>query len=413
MHKKFLIISQVFPPDPAAVGQYFDEAAQALRKMEVEVTILTSRRGYDNPNQRFESFEDRNGVAVQRLPVSSFGKASMPLRIFGQLLFLLQCMLRGLRMPGLTDLLISTSPPMGGIAALLIACLRPSVKVHYWVMDLNPDQAVAQGVFSSRHVLVRAMNWLNRRILKRANTVIALDRFMAERVQEKVSSSTRQAAGAQEARSVLILPPWPMQTYWGPPGRDENPFRVAHGLEGKFVVMYSGNHSIVHPLATVLDAADQLREDARFAFVFIGGGTGKREVEARAIQNPIIQFLPYQPLEQIQESLSAADLHVVTLGDAMNGIVHPCKIYGAMQVERPILYLGPTPSYVTDMMATQEIGWRVAHGDVAGTVKILKQAVEMHDHECMAMGLRAKDLVETQFNREALLRQFVSSIGSV
>ncbi|MDG1302345.1 MAG: glycosyltransferase, partial [Opitutae bacterium] len=119
MTKKFLIISQVFPPDPAAVGQYFDEAAQALRAEGAEVTILTANRGYDQPDERFEPFEDRGGVAVRRLPASSFGKASMPVRIFGQLSFLEQCIVRGLFSRGLTDLLVSTSPPMCGIVAVL------------------------------------------------------------------------------------------------------------------------------------------------------------------------------------------------------------------------------------------------------------------------------------------------------
>ena len=78
MPKKFLIISQVFPPDPAAVGQYFDEAAQALRAQGAQVTILTANRGYDDPDQQFEPREDRSGVEVRRLAASSFGKASMP-----------------------------------------------------------------------------------------------------------------------------------------------------------------------------------------------------------------------------------------------------------------------------------------------------------------------------------------------
>jgi hypothetical protein len=89
------------------------------------VTILTANRGYDNPDERFEPFEDRAGVAVRRLPASSFGKASMPVRIFGQLSFLLKCIVRGLFSRGLTDLLVSTSPPMCGIVAVLIGWLRP------------------------------------------------------------------------------------------------------------------------------------------------------------------------------------------------------------------------------------------------------------------------------------------------
>ena len=37
-------------------------------------------------------------------------------------------------------------------------------------------------------------------------------------------------------------------------------------------------------------------------------------------------------LATLRESLSAADVHVVSLGADMVGIIHPCKVYGAMAV---------------------------------------------------------------------------------
>lgn len=447
---KFLIISQVFPPDPAAVGQYFDEAAQALRDAGVEVTVLTANRGYDDPDERFEAFEDRGGVQVRRLPASSFGKGSMPVRIFGQLSFLIQCLWRGLFTRGLTDLLVSTSPPMCSIVAVVVGWLRPAVKIHYWVMDLNPDQAVALEVFGAKHPLVLAMDWLNRRILKRADTVIALDRFMQQRLLKKVIGdgecrSDRSVAlddGAGKATGVsllrgqlIILPPWPIGQHVEPVLHAENWFRQEQGWDDKFVVMFSGNHSWVHPLTTIIDAAEELREDPRFLFVFIGGGKGKAEVderikesEARAQrseggdrdsqesatsnQQPTnnILSLPYQPLESIRYSLSAADLHLVSLGDTMSGIVHPCKVYGALSTGRPILALGPKESYLNDLFTEGDFGWSVAHGDVDGAVQALKQAAALSESERDVMGARGKALIAEKYSRGALLGKFVEAI---
>ena len=50
--------------------------------------------------------------------------------------------------------------------------------------------------------------------------------------------------------------------------------------------------------------------------------------------------LPYLPLEELRFSQAAADVHVVTLGNLLAGIVHPCKLYGALEVSRPVLYFG-------------------------------------------------------------------------
>jgi colanic acid biosynthesis glycosyl transferase WcaI len=453
--KKFLIISQVFPPDPAAVGQYFDEAAQALRADGADVTILTANRGYDQPDDRFEPFEDRSGVAVRRLPASSFGKASMPVRIFGQLSFLVQCIVRGLCMRGLTDLLVSTSPPMCGIVAVIIGWLRPSVKVHYWVMDLNPDQAVALGVFKPSHILVKAMDWLNRRILKRANSVIALDRFMAARLRAKLTQKTDDSSQGTEnttefgqpssmshptlKNDIVVLPPWPMGQHAEAVPHSENWFRTEQGWADKFVVMFSGNHSWVHPLGTILDAAEILADDPRFLFVFIGGGKGKAEVDERIAKwegeqvgrcesgnvdkpsnlntfipsnsRPSVVSLPYQPLEVIRYSLSAADLHLVSLGDNMSGIVHPCKVYGALAIGRPVLALGPKDSYLNDILSEDLVGWSIAHGDVDAAVQALKAAADLSDAERAAMGERARAVVAQKFSREHLIRQFLAALG--
>ena len=435
VHKRFLIITQVFTPDPAAVGQYFDEAAQAIASTGAKVTVLTANRGYDNPNARFTAKEDRDGINIRRLPLSSFGKASIPVRIFAQLSFLIQSILRGLFTPKLTDLLVSTSPPMAAITAVVIGFFRPKLKVHYWVMDINPDQAVILGAFGPRHPLVLALDWLNRRILKRADSVIALDRFMAARMAAKLQQP-KTVNEQPVANKLTILPPWPMDDYLEVVPHNKNPFRKAQGWEGKFVVMYSGNHSLVHPLDTILNAAEQLKDDPRFIFAFIGGGKGKAVVDARINEwdsgnvvkyeckdtpshiqtsphsnsRPSVVSLPYQPLDQIRYSLSAADLHIVSLGDNMSGIVHPCKIYGALSIGRPVLALGPKQSYLNDIIDGNDIGRSIEHGDVDAAVAALQAAADQTQEERVAIGQRAQQVATEKFSREQLVHQFLETV---
>jgi colanic acid biosynthesis glycosyl transferase WcaI len=421
--KNFLIITQVFRPDPAAVGQYFDEAAQAIAGKGAEVTILTANRGYDNPKEKFAAIEACKGIQIQRLPLSSFGKASIPLRIFAQLSFLVQCILRGLFARRLTDLLVSTSPPMAAITAVIIGFFRPKLKVHYWVMDINPDQAVALCTFSPKHPLVKALDWLNRRILKRADSIIVLDRFMQARLERKLMRP------AEDLRSpIQVIPPWPMEDYLETVAHSENSFRKEQGWEDKFVVMHSGNHSLVHPLDTILDAADALKDDPRFVFVFIGGGRGKEIVDARLREQSNgasnIISLPYQSLDQIRYSLSAADLHLVSLGNEMSGIVHPCKIYGILSIGRPVLSLGPKESYLNNIIEAKSIGlktelteagilrigWSVMHGDVKATIKTLKAAISQTQKEREAICLRAQEKAFDEFGRNNLILKFLDTI---
>ena len=409
MPRKFLIITQVFTPDPTAVGQYFDEAAKALAAAGATVTILTADRGYDNPDERYACKEARDGIEIRRLPLSSFGKGNIAIRIFAQLSFLMQCILRGLITPRLTDLLVSTSPPMAAITAVIIRFFRPKVKVHYWVMDINPDQAVALGAFSPKHPLVLALDCLNRRILKRADSIIALDRFMQARLEKKLKCP------AEDLRApIQVIPPWPMEDYLNTVPHSENPFRKGKGWSDKFVVMYSGNHSIVHPLETILDAAEALKDDPRFVFAFIGGGKGKAIIEAQ-LQGKLgnasnIISLPYQPLDQIRYSLSAADLHIVSLGDNMSGIVHPCKIYGALSIGRPVVTLGPKESYLSDITIDNEVGWSIKHGDIDSAVAAIRDAASQPQEVRLAAGLRAQKIAAEKFSREELINKFLHTI---
>jgi colanic acid biosynthesis glycosyl transferase WcaI len=90
MPPTFLIISQVYPPDPTSVGQHMHDAAKGLVQRGLRVRVLTSARGYDNPSIKYPSRETMDGVDVIRLPLSSLGKKTMAHRLVAQSMFLLQ-----------------------------------------------------------------------------------------------------------------------------------------------------------------------------------------------------------------------------------------------------------------------------------------------------------------------------------
>jgi len=391
-----LVISQVYVPDPASVGQHVADAAAEMVRRGYRVRVLTSGRGYDDPTKRYPARETLDGVDVVRLPLSSFGKKSIPHRLLGQGLFLLQAVLRGLFTRSLAGIMVSTSPPMASVAAVIISVLR-GVGVKYWVMDLNPDQMIAMGKITPTSVPARVFDAFNRAILRRASDVVVMDRFMAERVGRK----------ADVAAKMVAMPPWPHETEVQDIAHAENPFRKKHGLEGKFVVMYSGNHSPANPIGTVLEAAERLRDEARVVFMFIGGGGAKKDVEEKiAAGCANVRSLPYQPLAEIRYSLSAADVHVVSIGNEVVGIVHPCKVYGAMAMSRPVLLLGPNPSHVSDLIAEHRIGWHLNHGDVDGAVATIRGMLGTPREELGAMGARAGRVISTTLSRATLCGRF-------
>ena len=398
-----LIVCQVYAPDPAAVGQQVTDAAEELARRGWRVVVYTASRGYDDSGKRYLNRELRNGVDVRRLPLSSFGKSSIAVRLLAQSLFMVQAVIRGLVTRRLAAVIVSTSPPFAGAGGAVVSWLR-RVPLVWWVMDLNPDQMIAAGKILPSSVVARVFDFLNRLTIRRATCVVVLDRFMAERLDAK------RPAGDK----VRVIPPWPHVA-----SDEVDPVRVAaframHGLEDKFVVMYSGNHAIQHPLGTLLAAAARLANDDRIRFVFIGGGAGKAAVEeqiARGGRN--IVSLPFLPLETVGESLPAADVHVVTMGNEVVGIVHPCKIYGAMAVGRPVLFFGPAQSHGGDLLRSGGIGWRIDQGDVDAAVGAIRQAASTAAEDLRVMGQRASMVISDSLSRASLCGEFCDMVGYV
>ena len=120
--------------------------------------------------------------------------------------------------------------------------------------------------------------------------------------------------------------------------------------------------------------------------------------------------LPYQPLESLRYSLSAADLQVVTMGDDMVGIIHPCKVYGAFAVARPVLYVGPRPSHVSDLLEREDLGRHVDHGDVDGCVEAIRSIQSLSPPDWLAMGIRAQQVVAERLSQEALCARFCDAV---
>ncbi len=394
MRPTLLIVSQTYPPDPAAVGQHIADVAERMVTRGWRVVVYTSRRGYDDPTLRYPWRETLRGVEVRRLPFSSFGKSRIAVRLAAQLLFMAQAISRSMLLPRITTILVSTSPPFAGFGGWLLSVVRRTPLV-WWAMDINPDQMIASGRLSATSLMARTFDWMNRLTLQRARDVIVLDRFMRDRLLAK----------AAVAKKTGVVPPWSHDIVHANLPHESNPFRSAHRFDDKLVVMYSGNHGYCSPLETLLDAAKQLEAERELTFVFIGGGVIKRRIDEMVAREspPNILTLPYQPLAEVRASLSSADIHVVSMANEGVGVVHPCKIYGAMAVGRPIIALAPRESYVADILAAHKLGWLVEHGDVSGLVDILRSILAMHRDDLSAMGEVARQAAQSEYARTLLL----------
>jgi hypothetical protein len=333
------------------------------------------------------------GIRIHRVLPTGFGKASKWRRAVDFATFTVACFWKLLWLHEEDVILALTSPPLISFGAALFAHLRLS-RFCFWVMDLNPDEALAAGWLTPGSLATRWLERLSRFSLEEASAVIVLDRFMAERVLDK----------GTDREKIVVIPPWSQdgQVRFDPEGRAQ--FRLKHGLEGKFVVMHAGNHSPVHPLATLLEAAKRLAGNPGLAFCFVGGGSEFDRVRLFATEHGLrnIVCLPYQPIDQLAGTLSAADLHLIIMGNPFVGIVHPCKLYNILRVGAPVLYIGPAVSHISEVL--EDLGDRTlagcaAHGDAD---EVVRQILRIKD-AVASPGWQRPVSLGKEFSREALL----------
>jgi glycosyltransferase involved in cell wall biosynthesis len=398
---RIFLVNQAFHPDVVSSGQHLTDLAIALAERGHDVTVVTSRRAYDDSNKLFSKRESWRGMKIYRVFNTGFGKRAKWRRAADFLTFLISCCGRLILLPKPDVVVALTSPPLVSVIAAAFAKWR-GAKFCYWIMDLNPDEAIAAGWLSPDSFAANWLERLSRFSLRRAAKVVVLDKFMQQRILAKNIP----------ANNIEVIPPWShdSEVKFDAAGRAQ--FRKTHGLETKFVIMYAGNHSPCHPLDTILAAAKTLAaSEPDIHFAFIGGGSEHRRVKEFAAENKLsnILYLPYQPLEQLAGVLSAADLHLVVMGDPFVGLVHPCKAYNLLRVNAAILYMGPRPSHISeilDELRGQMPGAATSHGDAAAAVKSileLKQAVSQ---------AARKDFVplDGRFSKETLLPQLVAAI---
>jgi colanic acid biosynthesis glycosyl transferase WcaI len=414
---RILLLNQTFHPDIVATAQYLTQLALGLIEKGHAVTVVSSRRGYDAQEQLFPKHETWRGIEIYRISSSSFGKSTQWRRAIDFGTFMLNCAWRVLTLPHHDVVVTLTSPPLISFLGALLTLVRRSHLI-YWVMDLNPDEAVAAGWLRQDSWAAHGLEAISRFSLRRASRIVVLDRFTKERIRAK----------GIPAGKVVVIPVWSHDDAVRFDAKGRELFRLEHGLADKFVVMYSGNHSPCHPLETLLEAAKALAGDSRIAFLFVGGGSGFAGVKAYARAHGLsnVQCLPYQPIERLSASLSAADMHVVVMGDPFVGIIHPCKIYNILAVltkdqgpgtkdQGPgtILYIGPEVSHVTEILgplgAAVSWGW-ARHGDVEA-VRRCVEAMAAGTGGAEQSAARCSGCAPT-FARDKLLGRMIDEITS-
>lgn len=313
-------------------GYLLKDIANAYNKAGYDVTVMTSLSSQ-------KSIRDYLSKEIILKTVVTYDKSSSLKRIFTWVWCAIQMYFKILFGYRDSVVLYVSNPPFGPLLPLL---LRNKFSLLIW--DIYPDVLVNQHVVSESNTVAKWWRKVNRKVYNRADHVFTISEGMKDCLSQYV-----------EKDRIKVIPLWPDNSNLHYIKKKDNQFIKQHGLEGKFIVMYSGNLGDTHRMDVLVDVAKRIQD---VMFILIGEGGKKKMIEQRVNDEGVknVMMLPYQPYEFLSHSLSAADVAVVTLDSASSQMSVPSKTFNMMLLGLPLLSIASPESELGHIIKQYKVG---------------------------------------------------------
>lgn len=371
---RVLLMNQFFWPDSAATSQLLTDVARDLVALGHEVHVICGGTYAETDP------ESKPDVVIHQIQGFHFSRSAVG-RMLSYASFYIGATWKTFRVPKPDTVLTLTTPPLLSVVGTLLKALKGS-RFCIWEMDVYPDVAVDLGYIKAGGITHRAIGVVADWSRRNADSVIVLGECMRARLLARgiPSETITIAENWADSRQITV----------GPRDADRN----------SLLMVYSGNLGLAHDVETLIGAIRKLRDDARFRFVFVGGGSRRAELTSFLQSESIssVELRAYVPRAELGSSLSAGDIGIVTQRESCCGSVVPSKVYGLLAAGRPILFVGPAAATPASIVRRHACGWQIDNGDVEGLVSLLNHLAE-HPEEISLAGRNGRLALEREFDR--------------
>ncbi len=388
---RILVLNQYYWPGVEATAHLLTELCEALAE-EYDVEVVTGvLHGHEGEPREIE----RNGVRIVRVSSTAYDRSELGRRAANYFSYLGSALTYALggRAPDLV--LCMTDPPIVGDVGVVVG-RRFGVPVLVISQDVFPEIATELGRLRNPAV-VGVLRTLVGAYLRRADRIVAIGETMRRRLELKGAAPER----------LRVIPNWVDTSEITPQPRD-NEWARAHGLDGRFVVMHSGNVGHAQDLDSLVRAATFLRDLDDLLVVIAGFGARHSEMVELAERLEVteqLRFLPYQRRERLPLSLSSADLHVVGLAKGLAGYVVPSRLYGILSAGRPVIAAAEEDSETARLVSEVGCGIVIPPGRpelLARTIRAARDGA----YDLEAMGRRGREYVEQEADRSVAMERY-------
>lgn len=345
-----LIYSYNYYPEPIGIAPLMTELAEGLVEQGHEVRVITGmpnypqRQIYDGYQGKWYLTEQKNGVTIQRSYLRIKSKPNLLDRLLLELSFVFTSLPQALKGQRPDVILLTVPPLLVSLPASLLGWLY-NCPVVLNVQDILPEAAIRIGLIKSKW-MIRALTILEKFAYWNAQTISVISEAFRENLIKK----------GVPTKKIVCIPNWVNVNFIRPLANKNSPWRVEHQLNGKFVVLYSGNIALTQGLETVVETAIRLRQIPEIVFVIVGESKALQSLQQYCLSCGAdnVLLLPLQPREKLPQMLAAADVGLIVQKRNVISFNMPSKIPLLLASGSPIV--GSVPKNGTAAQAIQLSG---------------------------------------------------------
>lgn len=398
---KLLILTQYFPPEVGAPQNRLFELAIRLKKMGVNVTVLTAMPnypqmkiydGYEGKNYMYEEIE---GIPVHRASIYLPKNKSIIQRLLNYFSFVYSSAQVGKNRIGDVDVILCESPPLFlGYSALYLK-QKKKAKLIFNVSDLWPESAEKLGVVTNKWMLK-----------------------LAYRLEEKLYRKSILVTGQTQGICKNINDRFPfVKTYWFPNGADisyYNPSTVSsdwrkdNGFNANDVLfLYAGIIGLAQGLEIILSAAEKLMNQPSIKFILLGNGPEKEKLQVIKQEKKILNVYFFDAVSKtlmpkIVKACDAAIIPLLKLPLFLGAI--PSKIFENLAMEKAVILA--VDGEARELFVNQ--GKCALYSEPENVDDLIKNVLLLANDSLLRkeLGQKGRTYVEQSFNRNTIAYNF-------
>lgn len=474
--KNLLIYAHYYYPDVASTGQILTDLAEGLRDS-FNITVICTVPSYTGRiSQHYRKhkyyYENINGVQVLRIRVPEFRKSFKLSRIYNIAQYFVSAIFATFK-TGKQDYVYSISQPpiLGGLLGVIGKWIKKA-KFIYNIQDFNPEQIMAVK-YANNKLVLNAMMTFDKFSCRKSDQVIVVGRDMvetlkarfadieksnkepkedvvklsqdvvnrkkqalaenangksqigtknlvqSEKTNSKAQISTKYSGKIRDGRhtiSYTCINNWIDEKEIVPlPDNHEKLTKFRHklGLDGKYVIMYSGNIGLYYDLLNLIKVIEKFKNEKDVVFLFAGAGSVldelKKYVKEHQMNN--VQFIPYQKKSHLVYSLNLGDVHLVVNAKGIKGVSVPSKLYGVMAAGKPVFGILEKGSEARVIVEECGCGKCVDPGDYKAIEELTKEFIQGRNSVKQSfMGKAGREYLEKNLTKDISIAKYRDTI---